>query len=117
MIRDAPASSSARACPPRPTVQSTKTPPRSGARCASTSATITGVCPGWWLVVSGGWSTTNYEPSTKSNSVLRQQERIGIGPRFALQLLSEAFRVPHIDVIDASKHANFADNRCALAQV
>ena len=42
--RDAPASSSARACPPSPTVQSTNSPPRDGARCSSTSATMTGSC-------------------------------------------------------------------------
>ena len=44
--REAPPANSARACPPRPAVQSTNTPPRDGSRCSSTSATITGSCDG-----------------------------------------------------------------------
>ena len=59
--------------------------------------------------------TTNYQPAQIPCSDSRSASLVR--PRLPLQLLGEALGVPDLDVVDASEHANFADNRCALTQV
>src|SRR5262245_6079041 len=109
MTRAAPLSSSARAWPPRPMVQSTKTPPRDGARCSSTSPTMTGSC------------TIHSPPSVHrmrarfSNSVLGQPLPVVVAPPFAPELLHEVLFVPDLEILDASEDANIADDRRPLA--
>ena len=68
---DAPASSSARVCPPSPTVQSTNSPPRSGSSSASTSATMHRFVRGALM---------------RSDAELRQRARVVVGERLALEL-------------------------------
>src|SRR6188474_3081536 len=75
-------------------------PPRSGARCSSTSATMTGSC---------------IDPH--SDSVFGQSETVLVGPRFALQLLEEALVVPDFEIIDPAEHADVADDGRAVAQM
>src|ERR1044072_9519174 len=155
----APASTSARACPANPTVQSTKTPPRDGSRCSSTSATMTGSCPGtlsftfpashFSVRVQVRWCYSRAErerrtataepnvntnralenaearttvsrresPSQLSDAVIRETHAVFVGPRFALQLLEEPLIVPDLQVLDAAKHTDVADNRRALAKM
>ena len=78
-------------------MQSTKSPPRAGARCSSTSSTIT-----------GSWRTLD--------SKFRQLQSVFIRPGLALELLREPFFVPHIEIIDAAEHPHLADNGGAVPQ-
>src|SRR5688572_32886409 len=99
MRRPAPASSTARACPPRPAVQSTKVPPLPGSRSANTSGTMT-----------GSWVMSATTGSVPSDAEFRQHETVGIGPLLALELRVEPVDVPHFDVIDAAEHVHLAYN-------
>src|SRR4029453_18602906 len=105
MRRVAPASSTARAWPPRPAVQSTNVPPRAGTRSASTSATMT-----------GSWIMSATPRSAPSDGEFRQHEAVGVGSLLALELRVEPVDVPHFDVIDAAEHVHLAYNGGVLAQ-
>src|SRR3954451_5688966 len=89
--RVAPVSSSARLCPPRPTVQSTNSPPRDGASRSSTSATMTGSCA-----------------AAMSDPELRQRLRVVVGERLGLELRDEPLVVPHLEAIDLAEHVDVA---------
>src|SRR5688572_13733019 len=95
----APASSIARLWPPRPTVQSTKTPPRSGCSSATVSATSTGSCSG-----------------ATSDSKLRQRLRVVVGERLAQQLCGEALVVPDFEIVVLPEHVDIAGHPGRLTQ-
>src|SRR5262245_1239845 len=92
----APRSSSARACPPSPTVQSAKRPPRSGARSSIASLTMTGSWTGVLLMT--------------SNAELGKRARVVVGVRLTLQLRDEALVVPDVEVLVLSEHVDVADH-------
>ena len=89
--RPAPASRSARLCPPSPTVQSTNSPPRAGSSSASTSGTMTGSCEAVMI-----------------RSELRQRLRVVVGIGVAEHLRDEPIVVPDVEVIDRAEHVDFS---------
>ena len=98
MTRVAPASSSARAWPPRPTVQSTKSPPRSGLQIRRASRPSgPGTC---------GAQIPNSDSARASSSVYGSRCSFG----------EEAIVVPDFEVIDVAEHVDVAGHRRGLAQ-
>ena len=94
------ASSSARLCPPRPTVQSTNRPPRSGCSSASASATQ-------HRLVQRRHAVRSRTP---------QRARVVVGERLALQLRDEPLVVPDVEVVELAEHVDFARHRRRVAQ-
>src|SRR6188508_3131988 len=95
--RSAPASTSALACPPSPTVASTNTPPVSGRRCAVISATSTGS----WVC---------------SDPKLRQSPRVVVGERLALHLRHETLVVPQFQVLHRPDDIDLAGHAGGVTQ-
>ena len=106
MTRVAPASSTARACPPRPTVQSTNVPPRDGISRRQHFRHHHGLVG----------RLHSRAARRRQNAVFRQLQPVAVAPRLAQQLGVEPFRVPDFQVIDAPNHRDVAYNGGVFAQ-
>src|SRR6202049_3779570 len=114
-----PRASSAAACPPRPTVASTNSPPRSGASRSSDSRSSTGRC-------STGAGAEDGPPSLKgprsaamrraSDPSLAESSEVLFGEGLLVQAAGEAVAVPHHQVIEVGADHHLAAHAGALAQ-
>src|ERR1700674_3819336 len=123
-----PRASSASACPPRPTVASTNSPPRSGASRSSDSRSSTGRCSTGVAAdpEPAPAGAEGVPPSFKgprptavrraSDPSLAQGPEVLFGEGLLLQAAGEAVAVPHHQVIEVGADHHLAAHAGALAQ-